>query len=188
LLADWMRSYLMNAHPHLGRVGDVCPFTAQALRLDTVRIGVCKAGAGALPIIKQAMRDCLAQFELIPCRKEMRHFRTIVVGFPNADDRAGLQALKRVQNELKWYCLLQGLMIGRFYSSSNDPGLWNRDFRPFRAPLPVLAIRELVESDAAFAAKHPPLMLAYLCKYPLAAPKRLLDRFAHRRTSRLNRQ
>jgi len=78
----------------------------------------------------------------------MRHFRTIVVGFPKINDAQGLQALERVQLELKFYCLLRGLMIGRFHRGSNDPGLWNPDFRPLRSPIPVLAIRELVENDA----------------------------------------
>jgi len=41
MLHDWIRSYLMSSHRDLGRSGDVCPFTAQASRLDTIRIGVC---------------------------------------------------------------------------------------------------------------------------------------------------
>ena len=180
LLAQWIRSYLMSAHPDLGRSGDVCPFTAQALRLDTIRIAACEATNHDVTSIKPTMRYCFERFASIPCAKSMRHFRTIVVGFPKINDAQGLQALERVQLELKFYCLLRGLMIGRFHRGSNDPGLWNPDFRPLRSPIPVLAIRELVENDALFATRHPLLMPAYLCKYPLAGPKRLLAHLVKR--------
>jgi hypothetical protein len=84
----------------------------------------------------------------------MQHFRTIIVGFPNADDSAGHAALKRLQAQLKLYSFLRGLMIGRFHPQSEDPGLWNPHFRPLRAPLPMLAIRHMVENDAPFALRH----------------------------------
>ena len=45
-LIGWVEGYLMAAHPDLGRTGAVCPFTRQAARLDTVRLGICEAGPG----------------------------------------------------------------------------------------------------------------------------------------------
>ncbi len=180
-IARWITSYLMSAHPELGRAGDVCPFTAQALRLDTIRIGVSSATSAHTAIIKSGMHDCFRQFALIPAAKSMQHFRTIIVGFPGINDAKGLEHLKIVQARLKFYCLLRGLMIGRFHAGSNDPGLWNPDFRPLRSPIPLLAIREVVENDAPFAMRHPLLIPAYVWKYPLAAPKRLLAHLLKRR-------
>jgi hypothetical protein len=174
-IAQWMTSYLMSTHPDLGRSGVVCPFAAQALRLDTVRIAVSDATRSNIRSIKAVMHGCLRQFWLIPCTKSMKHFRTIVVGFPKLGDAQGLRDLQIVQSRLKWYCLLRGLMIGRFFADSSDPGLWHRDFRPLRSPIPLLAIREVVEHDAPFAARHPLLIPIYIWKYPLAAPQRLLN-------------
>jgi hypothetical protein len=39
-LIGWVESYLMSAHPDLGRTGAVCPFTKQAARIDTVRLAI----------------------------------------------------------------------------------------------------------------------------------------------------
>jgi hypothetical protein len=178
LIAQWLTSYLMRPHADLGRPGDVCPFTAQAFRLDTIRIGVCTAASSDVAGVRSAMRYCFQQFAAMPSPRAMGHFRTIVVGFPQMDDAAGLESLRKVQRRLKIYCLLRGLMIGRFYAGSNDPGLWNPDFRPLRSPLPLLAIRQVVESDAPFAIRHPLLIPTYVWKYSLAAPRRLLANFA----------
>jgi hypothetical protein len=181
LIAQWLTSYLMRPHAELGRSGDVCPFTAQALRLDTIRIGVCTAAGSDVASVRSAMRDCFEQFASMPCPQAMRHFRTIVVGFPRMDDAAGLESLRKAQRRLKIYCLLRGLMIGRFYAGSNDPGLWNPHFRPLRSPIPLLAIRQVVENDAPFAIRHPLLIPTYVWKYSLAAPKRLLANLARGR-------
>ena len=124
------------------------------------------------------MRYCFQQFALMPCPESMQHFRTIIVGFPEIDDAMGLESLRKVQGRLKIYSLLRGLMIGRFYAGSNDPGLWNPDFRPLRSPIPLLAIRQVVENDAPFAMRHPLLIPTYVWKYSLAAPRRLLANLA----------
>jgi hypothetical protein len=174
-IAKWMASYLMSTHPDLGRPGDVCPFTAQASRLNTIRIVVSGATSKNIDTIKDLMYHCLREFTLIPCEKPMKHFRTIVVGFPKMVDSKGLDVLKAVQARLKWHCLLRGLMIGRFFADARDPGLWNRDFRPLRSPVPLLALRHVVENDAPFAARYPLLIPTYVWNYPRAAPKRLLS-------------
>jgi hypothetical protein len=178
LIAQWLTSYLMRPHADLGRSGDVCPFTAQALRLDTIRIGVSSATGSDVAGVRSCMRYCFEPFASMPCPQAMRHFRAIVVGFPHMDDAVGLESLRKAQSSLKIYCLLRGLMIGRFYAGSNDPGLWNPDFRPLRSPIPLLAIRQVVENDAPFALRHPLLIPTYVWKYSLAAPKRLLANLA----------
>lgn len=182
-IGKWITSYLMRAHPDLGRPGDVCPFTAQASRLDTIRIGVCGATGSDVARIAGVMRACCRQLQSIPCPATMRHFRTVVVGFPNIRDRQGLESLKAAQTQLKLHTLMRGLMIGRFYQTSDDPGLWNPDFRPLRSPIPLLAIRHLVENDAPFVIAHPMLVPTYIAKFPMAAPGRLLATLARRRAA-----
>src|ERR1700694_3333445 len=164
-IAQWIRSYLRRPRPDLDRSGDVCPFTTQAFRLDTIRIGVSRARSSDTATIKRCVRHCFRQFALMPCPPSMRHFRTIIVGFPGLDDADGLERLKRGHNRL---------MIARFHAASDDRGLWNPEFRPLRSPIPLLAIRQLVKEDAPFAIRHPLLIPTYLWKYSLAAPKRLL--------------
>jgi len=184
LIAAWITSYLMRSHPDLGRSGEVCPFTSRAHRLDTIRIGVSLAATGDIAEIKEKMSDCLRQFSAIACDETTKLFRTVIVGFPNLDDEDGLAALKVAQAHVKWRCLWDGLMVGRFHPHSDDRGLWNRDFRPMRSPIPLLAIRHLVRNDAPFALRNPVLFARYLCSYSLAAPKQLLANLAKQRTRR----
>jgi hypothetical protein len=180
LLHDWIRSYLMSSHRDLGRSGDVCPFTAQASRLDTIRIGVCEARSSDLVPIVRTMHRCFEEFERIACPRSMRHFRTIIVGFPKLSDEEGLDCLRAAQAQLKFYSLVRAKMVGLFHGEAEAPGLWNPSFRPLRSPIPLLAIRHLVENDAPFVARHPLLVPTYLVKFPVTGSKRLFAHFAKR--------
>ena len=183
-IAQWVTSYLMTSHPDLGRPGEVCPFTSRAYQLDTIRIGVSFAHSPDGTVIRQTMRDCLRQFASIACDATTTQFRTVIVGFPNLTDQEGVGALRTAQRRLTLRCLWDGLMIGRFHPASEDEGLWNPDFRPMRAPIPLLAVRHLVRNDAPFALRHPALLASYLCRYAAAAPRHLSANFAKQRARR----
>ena len=183
-IAEWVSSYLMRSHPELGRPGEVCPFTSRAHQLDTIRIGVSFASSGEGALIRQIMRDSLRQFVAIACDDTATQFRTVILGFPNLTDADGVAALRAAQRRLTERCLWDGLMIGRFHPASEDEGLWNLNFRPMRAPIPLLAVRHLVRNDAPFALRHPALLASYLCRYSAAAPRHLLANFAKQRARR----
>jgi len=170
-IADWVRSYLMRPHPELGRLGAVCPYTPTAARLDAIRVGSSPVQSEAA--IHCVMSLALAAFEAIECPPGHRHFRTVVVGFPNCGDEGGRTSLKKVQKRFRLHSILGGLMFGLFEPNSPDRGLLNPEFRPLRSPLPLLAIRMLVDGDAPFVVRNPLLLPIYLCKFPLIAPRRL---------------
>ena len=173
VLLDWVETYLMEAHPDLGRLGAVCPFTKQAARLDTVRLAIAPAlpteGKTAFSLVRRAFEV----LDAIPCKSGMEHFRTVIIGFPSCRNAEGVAMLKSIQRSHRFYSLARGRMIGLMHSASEDNGLWNRDFRPLRAPMPVLAVRHMVEHDAPFAALHPALMIAYLARFPFKGTRRL---------------
>ncbi len=173
-LRGWVESYLMRGHADLGRTGAVCPFTKQAAKIDTVRLAVSRAGADDEEEAFALIRACFGELEQIPCKPGMEHFRAVIVGFPDSADEAGMKMLERVQRRHKFFSLSRFRMIGYMFAASEAPGLWNADFRPLRAPLPVLAIRHLVEQDAPFAARHPLLMVPYLLKFRWAGARRLI--------------
>ena len=176
-LLAWVESYLMREHSDLGRTGAVCPFTRQAARIDTARLAICTARPDEEERAFSLIRGSFGALDAIPCKPGMAHFRTVIVAFPNCTDKRGVAMLQRIQKRHKFYSLSRGRMIGLMYEASDAPGLWNRDFRPLRAPLPVLAIRHMVEHDAPFAARHPLLLAPYLAKFRLAGAKRLIDHF-----------
>jgi hypothetical protein len=171
IIADWVRSYLMRPHPKLGRPGAVCPFTSAAARLDAIRVGWNPARTqGAVDL---AMRQALAAFEAIECPKAQRHFRTVIVGFPSCADEDGLTRLKNARNGMRLQSILHGKMFALFEPNSGDKGLLNPEFRPLRSPVPLLAIRMLVENDAPFVLRNPLLAPIYLLKFPLTGPRKI---------------
>lgn len=180
ILQGWVESYLMNGHPELGRTGAVCPFTRQAARIDTARLAICHARADDEDKAFALIRGAFGELEAIPCKPAMKHFRTVIVGFPDCADPDGIAMLKRIQRRHRFYSLARARMIGMMHVGSEDRGLWNPNFRPLRSPMPVLAIRHLVENDAPFAALHPALMVAYLARFPIKGTHRLFNHFRSR--------
>ena len=176
-LIGWVEGYLMESHPDLGRPGAVCPFTRQAARLDTVRLGICEAEPNDEDKVFALIRTSFQALEAIPAKPAMTHFRTIIIGFPACGGEGGIAMLRRIQYRQKVYSLTRGRMIGLLHAGSEAPGLWNPDFRPLRAPMPVLAIRHMVEQDAPFAVRHPLLLMPYLVRFPVAGLKRLVAHY-----------
>lgn len=173
-VAQWMRDYLMSAHSELGRAGDVCPFTGQAARLDVFRLAASEAGPNDVLTIRRQMLRAFATFDDIAYPRGMANFRSVIVAFPHCASPAGIASLAAVQKSLRRLSFATARMIGVFHQGADAPGLWNPAFRPLRSPIPLIAIRALVENDAAFVMRHPLLAPAYLRRFPLAGGKRLI--------------
>src|SRR5688500_15391697 len=62
-LLDWVENYLMAGHPDLGRTGAVCPFTKQAAKIDTVRLGISQAAPQDEERAFALIRDGFAELE-----------------------------------------------------------------------------------------------------------------------------
>ena len=173
VLIDWVESSLKRSPADLGRTGAVCPFTKQAAKIDAVRVAISPAAAGNEDQAFALVRRAFSELNAIPCKAGMAHFRTVIIGFPDCNNAEGVAMLKRVQRGHRFYSLARGRMVGLMHATSEDKGLWNPDFRPLRAPIPVLAVRHMVEQDAPFAALHPALAVAYLAHFPFKGIRRL---------------
>jgi hypothetical protein len=171
-IAEWVRSYLMRPHPDLGLIGAVCPYTAVAAKLGLAKVGV--SAARDEQAVFAVMREAVAAFEAIDCPRAHMQFRTVIVGFPHSASGEGRAILKRVQNRLRPESTRRGKMIGLFTPDSPDAGLLNPNFRPLRSPIPLLAIRPLVENDAPFVLRNPRLAPIYLLKFPFAGMRKLM--------------
>lgn len=179
-LADWLASYPMMDHAELGRSGMVCPFVKQAARIETLRLAVSHAGPEDEAAIFAEMRSSFADLARMPAPRGKGRLRTIVVGFPNCVGADGIATLERVYRRHKYYTLMRATMIAFFHPDAKTHGLWNPDFRSMRAPLPVLAVRYLVEQDAVFAARHKLMTVPYLLRFGPAGLQRLLAHWRRR--------
>ncbi len=171
----WTRDFLMSDHPELGRDGHVCPFTSFGARIDTLRFGASDAKARDADHIRCELLAAFEQFDEIPHPLNMGVYRAVLIAFPNCADVEGVKTLSRVQKSLRLTSFVRGRMIGVFHANAPEPGLWNNDFRPLRAPLPLVVIRSLVAADFAFMLRHPLLAPAYFYNFPLAGARRLAE-------------
>ena len=172
-LLRWLSTYPISSHAELGRPGVVCPFTRPAQKNGAIRVGVETCGELDEAHVVKLIRRGLDALKDIPARRGDEHFRTVVIAFPNCGSETGIAMLERAIKRYKYYCLLHLRTMGLLHPASQQPGLWNSDFRPMTAPLPVLVIRYVVEQDARFIAHHHLQWGPYLLRYGRAGARRL---------------
>ena len=170
-VSEWIRAFLARPHPQLGRPGSVCPFVPIALGMDTIWMAeVAEATAtfeGISEIISE-YRKLFIETEPKSGPEAMNKAFLVVFSALTAHGAEGAALVDKVQAHLKKYFVEMGLMLGEFHSANESPGLRNPDFRPLRSPIPMLAIRHMVESDLPFLIREsypPKLRSSFLRSY-----------------------
>ena len=152
-LLKWVREFIGAPHPDLGRTGSICPFVPGALILDTIWFAEVTDAEPTLDGIGRMIREYRNVFLTTePSKPPASIDKAFLVAFPTLVARGaeGIALIDRVQYLLKPYFVDQGMMLGEFHLLNESPGLRNPDFRPLRSPVPMLAIRLMVESDLPF--------------------------------------
>jgi hypothetical protein len=174
-LLDWLDAYLVSPHPDLGRAGVVCPFTRPARTLGTIRVAVNACRETDEKTAVRSIRNGFAALDRIPAPHGDEHFRALITLYPNCAGPAGIAMLERAMKRYKYYSLLTLRTIGFLHANSRQEGVWNPDFRPMTAPLPMVVLRYVVQQDARFVAHHHLQWAPFVLRYGLSAAKRLLD-------------
>lgn len=170
-IANWIRTFLTCPHPELGRHGPVCPFAPIALELDTIWMTEVLDTAASFENISAIITDYRNVFlETEPKGGPEALTKAFLVVFPslNANGPEGAAIVDKVQASLKKHFVDMGLMLGEFHAANESPGLRNPAFRPLRSPIPMLAVRHMVESDLPFLIREtypPELRSSFLRSY-----------------------
>lgn len=168
---EWIRSFLARSHPQLGRSGSVCPFVPIALGLDTIwmaEVTETTVNFDRICAIITNYRNVFLGTEPKSGPEAMNKAFLVVFSSLAASGSDGAAVVDRVQAHLKKYFVEMGLMLGEFHAANESPGLRNPDFRPLRSPIPMIAIRHMVESDLPFLIRetYPPnLRSSFLRSY-----------------------
>ncbi len=166
---EWVRNFLGKPHPDLGRSGPVCPFVPSALQLNAIRMRVIRSSHLEHKKIEEIVRSYRDIFlEIEPQTGEAALNKAILLIFPDVRTEEAFKLIDGVQQELKPFFVEAGLMLGEFHKRNESPGLRNQNFRPLRSPIPMLAIRFMVEVDLPFlqrASDKPHLRIKYLEAY-----------------------
>ncbi|MDF5725179.1 MAG: hypothetical protein PUP91_32960 [Rhizonema sp. PD37] len=147
----WVKTFLGRPHRDLGRSGPVCPFVPQALKSDSIRSTVIRAKNLEPQQIEEIVLNYRDTFlELEPRDREVGINKVILLVFPDIPLDDTDKMIDAVQQKLKPFFVESGLMLGEFHNRTESPGLHNPNFRPLRSPIPLLAIRYMVEVDLPF--------------------------------------
>jgi len=153
-IVDWCENFLGKPSGLVGRSGNVCPFVPEALMRGSLKfatVALNKRGLEAVTEIEEMIDACREHFlsgERVAGKMDI--FGSMVLIFPGVTSEEAPLAIDPSQRKLKPSFVREGLMLGEFHPFSSTPGLRNRCFRPLRSPVPLLAIRHMVESDVDF--------------------------------------
>ncbi|OUL24267.1 hypothetical protein BV372_28975 [Nostoc sp. T09] len=174
--SQWLKTFLARPHPDLGRPGPVCPFVPKAIKLDYIRLRVIRSQNLVQQQVVNIVLPYLNTFlELEPREQDDSLNKAILLLFPDISHEDAPRLIDSVQKQLKPLFVESGLMLGEFHKRNQTPGLHNPNFRPLRSPIPMLAIRYMVESDLAFLQSADDINLRV--RYLQAYLKRFEQRF-----------
>lgn len=160
----WARAYLTHPHALLGREGPVCPYAQPAMEKANFLLTVCPGRDLSGQKVAEAVmkyRDWFLDIE--PQVGEEAMFKTILILFPDLPLSQAPILIDQTQSQLKPEFVKKGLMIGEFHSlPPQKVGVWNQDFRPLSAPVPMLVIRNMVPTDFPFLKDDRMFLSAYL--------------------------
>ncbi len=173
----WARDYLTQPHPQLGRQGPVCPYVQAAMEKRLFLLAVCPGrdldGDRILQTV-MTYRDRFLQLE--PSSGPDALLKTILILFPEIPLSDIPRLIDATQEMLKPEYVKKKLMIGEFHPlPPQKGGLWNPDFRPLQAPVPMLVIRHMVPTDFAFLKSEKSFVSAYLDVYGDQLPVHIKD-------------
>ncbi len=175
---EWVKSFLAKHHRNLGRPGPVCPFVPHALKSNSIQMAVIRGNNLHFHELEEIVRGYGDIFIKTATEyKELDIYRAFLLIFPDVHINENFQLIDSLQQKLKPLFVESGLMLGEFHRNNQSSGLHNPNFRPLRSPIPLLAIRFMVESDLPFLQNpddDPYLRIKYLEAY--------LKRFAHTST------
>lgn len=161
-ITDWCKTFLCNPHKDLGRKGPICPYLHMSMNRE-VFWQTAFSGQPSLDEVRNIILDYRDWFlTLDPIQGRESKLKSILILFPDLSPDRAPEIIDGIQAELKLEFVQKGLMIGQFHARNQEPGLWNKQFRPLRTPIPLLAIRYMVPSDIAFLSHDDDLLAAYV--------------------------
>jgi hypothetical protein len=160
VIKNWITNFLCAPHPDLGRSGEVCPFTREAIQKDSIFFTVETSSTLENDKEIKKLTEQITVFKELETNNAEK-YKVIINAYPNisADDYVNIE---QIQKQLKPLFVDQCLMIGQFYPGCREKGLWNDQFFPLDSPEPFLAIRHMAITDIAFLMSNETFLNKYL--------------------------
>ncbi|MBF6327106.1 DUF6875 domain-containing protein [Nocardia transvalensis] len=178
-LVRWVDEHLMRPHRELGRTGPVCPFVRNSVVRRVFWAGLAAGGDGlTVEQMQQVVDDAVAIYRRLRADSPSEaRVSTLITVFP---ELTRYDLIDAVHLSRKSEVVAEGLMLGQFYPGCAVPGLWNRDFRPLDAPVPMLVLRSMMSTDFPFLAARTEWLYAYFTQVAPNLPRNLRWAIAER--------
>lgn len=160
VVKNWIIDFLCAPHPNLGRSGDVCPFTREAIQKDSIFFTVETSNELDINIEEERLTNQISIFKKIK-NLNTEKYNVIINIYPNIST-ADYNKIGQIQEYLKPQFVQQNLMIGQFYPGCKEKGLWNDRFFPLDSPQAFIAVREMAITDIAFLMSNEAFLNQYL--------------------------
>lgn len=149
--SEWVTDFLYRSNIDLGRTGAVCPYVQYAQEKGFFKVGIFDDANPHKDAVVELIRNLKDVFiSMLPVNNKDEKFKAFTILFPNLQEDQIVEIIDGVQLLLKPEFVKQGLMIGQFYENCQQGGLRNSNFKPLQSPIPLLAIRNMVETDWPF--------------------------------------
>ncbi|WP_460718055.1 DUF6875 domain-containing protein [Nocardia heshunensis] len=180
---SWADSFLTRPSDELGRDGPVCPYVKPSMRRDLLWLAQVPAVEPRPMWVRAIIRDALEVYPELPTGNgsSTSVLRALITVFPNLKDYT---LIDEIHDEFKSKFVERGTMFGQFYPGCDQPGLWNKEFRPLDAPMPMLVVRSMMTTDFPFLLDKPEWADAYVRKFAPMLPAHVRSVMVGRLTSR----
>lgn len=171
----WLREFVTQPHPELGRPGAVCPRLAPALRASVVWLVTVDVPAYTVEQATLAGRLLMRRFNLLADQSE-RADTTLLGFFPGLPSEQAAEFIDGGHRLLRTEFAEHGLMLGEFHQASTVGSVHNRALPVMRSPEPMFAVRTMTPHDLLFADQPdtPPAdRLSYLLHFDRHVSSRL---------------
>jgi hypothetical protein len=181
VVRTWADDHLTAEDPELGRDGPVCPYVAPSIRRDLMWVGRIPGARPWPSFVRLVLSDALEIWQhLPPIEGGAAALRTLITVLPDLRD---YRLIDEMHQELKTAFVTRGTMLGQFYPGCDQPGLWNKDYRPLDSPIPMIVVRSMMTTDFPFLLAEPEWMSAYVKKFAPALPSHVRHAVVSRLTA-----
>jgi len=150
-LYKWMRDYICQEHPQLGRRGPICPFVQSAIDKDALSLTFhYEVDGSSTAAIENLLRNYIKVFLCSQLPSECSStLKAMLVVLPRILPEQ-TNVLDIVQARVKDDFVQNGLMLGQFHKNCPEPAVHNPQFPVSISPIPFFAIRYMAEHDILF--------------------------------------
>lgn len=151
-VARWIEAFVAKPHKDLGRAGSVCPFVPQARERKTLWLAPERIANQSVADVLELTIHYQRLLRTQPVAADDANYKAIVVVLTDVSADRARDLLGDVQIQLlkRLSYAEEGVVLGEFHERNDGGAIRNTIFHPFKAPVPLLLMRNAVISDWMF--------------------------------------